>query len=115
MNTRNPICYLVFASLLFSSCIKKYKRTSNVCKNTLYVEVFNINPAGVDAVYLTDSINFRLYVGEFDNEHENFSCYCNGDSIVIKKLATVDTSGRRKAVQTRTFSLKTLQENKTCE
>jgi hypothetical protein len=72
-------------SLLNICCVKKYKRTVKHADCQLYIEVFNVNPAGVDEDYLTDSSNFRVYVGQFDNEHENFGYVCNGDSIKIIK------------------------------
>ena len=95
--------------MIFSGCIKKYKRTTEVCERTLYVETFNVNPAGVDADYITDSVNFRLYAGKFDNEHENISFWCSGDSLVIEKIADVDFSGVRKVIDTRVFSIKELK------
>jgi len=98
--------------LLFSGCVKKYKRTTKVCNNRLYMEVYNVNPAGVDAAFLTDSVNFRIYLGKFDNEHENFNCYCNGDTVFIRKLASIDTSKVRQVVSKTTYSLKELTKSK---
>jgi hypothetical protein len=95
-----------------SGCIKAYKETTAVCNGKLYIEVFNINPAGVDSYYLTDSLNFRLYVGKFDNEHENYSFTCKGDSITINKLSMSDTSRFLHVVETRFFSLSDLKKGK---
>ena len=78
--------------ILLIGCFKKYDYTLKVCDN-LYVEEFIVNPAGVAADYLTDSTNFRLYVGNWDTDHENFSYACRGDSIVIEKLGVQFVSG----------------------
>lgn len=105
------ISLLVFLiALLFSSCIKSYKRTIKLCDDKLYVEVFNVNPAGVDADYLTDSLTFRYYVGKWDNEHENFNYTCKGDSIIILKQITQDTTSLRKVVETRRLSVEQLRK-----
>ena len=76
------------------------------------MEVYNINPAGVDAAFLTDSINFRVFLGEFDNEHENYNCYCKGDTIIIKKLASSDTSLVREVVNEIRYSFKEFTKSK---
>lgn len=116
MNLRfDAYLYFTLISLLMISCREKYKRTSKVCDAKLYVEVFNVNPAGVDVHYLTDSLNFRFYVGKFDNEHQNFSYYCKNDSVIIRKLETIDLSGERKIMQTRVFNLQELRKSKVFE
>lgn len=96
--------------LLLMGCVKKYKFTSNVCNGKLYAENFNVNPAGVDAVYLTDSLNFRLYVGKFDNEHENFHFICKEDSVVIEKIASIDTTSIMRVIETRVYNLVDLKK-----
>jgi hypothetical protein len=94
---------------MFSSCIKKHKFTTEVCEHTLYVETFNVNPAGVDADYITDSVSFRLYVGKLDNEHELYRYSCSGDSLLIRKFADIDTSSARQVVETRVFRINELK------
>jgi hypothetical protein len=95
--------------MVFSGCIKKYKYTTKVCERTLFVETFNVHPAGVDADYITDSVNFRMYTGKWDNEHENFRYSCSGDSLIIQKIAEVDTSFVRQVIDTKVFSIKELK------
>jgi hypothetical protein len=103
---------LVIISVLFGGCFAKHKFTAKVCNGKLYSEVYNINPAGVDEDYLTDSSTFRIFIGKFDSDHENFSYVCSGDSIKVLKLAT-DTSGERmKLVDSRVLSLSELKMNK---
>jgi hypothetical protein len=101
--------FLLLICSLFIGCSKVYKRTLKVCDNKLYIEVFSVNPAGVDVDYLTDSLNFRLYVGKWDNEHENFHYTCKGDSIIIEKMARMDTTSFMKVIETKVYSLKDLK------
>jgi len=104
---------LASLSLIFFSCDKKYKYTVKVCGGRLYAESFNIKPAGVDEDYLTDSINFRIYIGKYDNGHENFGYECNGDSITVMKLVVPLIGPRMKVVESRTLSLSELVKNNT--
>jgi hypothetical protein len=108
MKTEN--LFLIAACLLLASCIKKYKHTVAVCDKKFYVETFNVNPAGVDEQYLTDSFNFRFFVGKVDNEHENFNYTCKGDSIIITKVAKVDISSIWPVIETRIFSISDLKK-----
>ena len=94
-------------------CLKRYKHTTKVCNNSLYVEVYNINPAGVDADYLTDSINFKLYVGSWDNEHEHFAYECKSDSIFIEKLDVSEAKFR--VLEKKAYSLQELKQKKMFE
>lgn len=96
--------------LFLSACIKKYKQTNKFCEN-LYIEIFNVNPAGVDSHYITDSFTFRFYVGKIDNEHENYHYMCSGDSLVIEKIASLDNSGYMRVIESRVFSFKDLKMN----
>lgn len=102
--------YYIGIIFLFPGCIEKYKRTTKVCNNILSMEVYNVNPAGVDAAYLTDSVNFRIYLGKFDNEHENFNCYCEGDTVFVRKLSYADTSAQ--VVSKIIYSLGDLKKSK---
>lgn len=86
------IVNLTMICCLFIGCIKKYERTIRLCDSRLYLEVFNVNPAGVDSEYLTDSTNFRIYIGRFDNEHEFFKYQCRQDSVYILKIGTGNTN-----------------------
>ena len=49
--------------------LKKYNRTITVCDGKLFVELYHHNFIDVGYEYLTDSTNFRIDVGKFDNEH----------------------------------------------
>jgi hypothetical protein len=97
--------------LLAAGCRYKFKYTIKLCNSKFYAEVYNINPAGVDEAYFTDSTTFRVYIGKFDNEHEMFKYVCDGDSITINKMAQ-DATGRMKIVGTRVLSVLNLSKNK---
>ena len=111
----NSMCIVLLLTTLFVGCIKQYKHTVKVCDGKFYVEVYNINLAGVDADYLTDTLNFRLYVGKWDNEHENFTYSCTNDSILIEKIGIVDSTGKFQVLEKRVYSLKELKKNKVFE
>ena len=87
-NLRRQIEFGLTVCILFSSCMKKYKFTAKVCDKNLFVEVYQINYFGVDADYLTDSTNFRKHIGDWDEEHENYSYSCKGDSVYIMKTVS---------------------------
>lgn len=105
---------ILFISTFFFLSCRQYKRTIIVCDRNLFVETFNVNPAGVDSDYITDSLNFRMYVGKFDSDHEVFNYRCMGDSIVIRKFAQLDMSGM-KVIKTEIFSLNDLKAAKKFE
>ena len=101
---KNTRLILATISLLFIGCIKKHKFTANVCNGQFCVEDFNINPAGVDELYMTDSLNFKVYVGKFDKEHKNFSFKYNGDSIIVMKLSGELKGPKMTVVESRNLS-----------
>jgi len=98
--------------LLILGCIKTHKNTQLVPNSKLYWEVFTVNPAGVDEAFLTDSQNFRLYIGKYDNEHDFFRCSCIDDTIKILKFSE-DASGAMKMVDSKLLSQKKLSKDKT--
>jgi hypothetical protein len=102
----NKFSYIILVCFIISGCNKKYNRTVKVCGGKLYVEIFDLNPIGVSEHHLTDSANFRLFVGEYDNEHDLFSYRCEGDTITIFTLKGSAVTAERK------FSLSKLRERK---
>ena len=44
---------------------------------------------------MTDSTNFRVYVGQFDSDHENFAYKITGDTIRIIKLTTAYSADKQ--------------------
>ena len=76
---------MALTALLFVACEKKYTLTGKICHDSLYVEVFQVNPFGEYSEYLTDSTNFRVFIGIFDPENNGYTYSCNGDSIIVWK------------------------------
>lgn len=104
-----PYCSLILVSLL-TGCIERHRFTSDL-GNHLYAEMFDYNPAGTGTEYLTDSTNFRVYVGQFDSDHENFAFKITGDTIRITKLTTA-YSGDKQVIGELELSRKYLTKNK---
>jgi len=46
------------------------------------------------ATYLTDSINFRMYTGAFDEEGGTIYFRCIGDSVIVERREKVNTKER---------------------
>jgi len=65
-----------------ASCQRKQRETIEL-KCRLYIEDFEVNPFGVDEMYLTDSLSFRIFVGKYDVEHESISCVCKENDVMI--------------------------------
>lgn len=77
--------FVVLISFVLTSCYKRYNRTIIVCDGNLFVEQFNHRFIDVAYDYLTDSTNFRIYVGKFDSEHGYYRYNCQKDSLVISE------------------------------
>ncbi|MDP4150152.1 MAG: hypothetical protein Q8927_11680 [Bacteroidota bacterium] len=101
--------YVLFA-LLPLGCTESHRSTFDLGDH-VYSQIFRFNPAGVDKVYLTDSLNFMVFVGEFDTEHEKFSYEINGDTIDIFKT-TAGRGGVRIMLGTVRLSREYLTKNK---
>lgn len=100
-----------FACLTFLGCMR-YQRTFKICGNKLFVESFETNPMGIEADYLTDSVNFRMYVGKIDAEHEDYVYICNQDSLIIYKYGMKQMDTGRRILETRVFSISKLKSDK---
>ena len=115
---RNKIGKSIIAAffLSFIGCHpKRYKYTAGICDTKLYAEGFEINSAGVDAEYLTDSLNFRLYIGSIDSEHERYIYRCVVDSIYVTRMLSDDTSGKYHVASMRAYDLKEIRKRKIFE
>jgi hypothetical protein len=61
--------------------LSTFKRTNN-----LYIENYRAGLIGnLTSEYLTDSTNFRIYIGTFDDEDGYFYYKINGDNLCIEK------------------------------
>ena len=85
MKRLSKLIYVILFSFCLISCYKKYSRTITVCNGNLFVERYHHNFIDEAYYYLTDSSNFRMYVGKFDNEHGGFYFKCLNDSIEISE------------------------------
>ena len=104
---------LVTVGFINSGNKSDYKYTVNGMKN-LYVEAERPELTGdLIAEYLTDSKNFRLYIGSYDEHDEKIITQCKGDSIIVEKLgstsATADGSFRT-VIESHAYSLKALKK-----
>ena len=80
--------------------------------NRLVVEVYKISSGGAyggDRVseYLTDSTNFRKYIGTFDNAHGGYSYKCKGDSVYIYEVE--QSASENKILSVRGYSIQRLK------
>jgi hypothetical protein len=87
------ILYGFIILLLMSGCLneKHYEGTYDVYKcNGLYCDVYRVFWGGIyeehnaRAIYITDSKNFRIYLGIF-GEDDSYRCRINGDNLYIEK------------------------------
>ena len=69
---------------LFYSCYTKYIGTKKICDQNLYLELYERNQLGIS--YLTDSTNFKIYVGQLNFGDEYYSYKCMSDSVFIYKI-----------------------------
>jgi hypothetical protein len=120
---------LLFFKLFFIRSDKskgKLASTVQLCDKPLFVETYKIFESGAyggDRVsdYLTDSFNFRMYVGTFDNGKEHFKYQCMGDSIYLSKISFVEegmpykTKTISKIIYKRAYSLLDLKKKKVFE
>jgi hypothetical protein len=116
--------YLLFLSIfIFLVCQgcgindknrKNHKWTSTVC-DSLYAETFTIFGQGAfggdrDGRWLTDSTNFRIYLGAFDEGHGTIVIKCKSDSILVTQFPDdLDVNKHLKEPVTKTYRLKELK------
>jgi len=99
-----------------------------VCKGILYIETYTVFAEGgaiggvVKSDYLTDSADFRIYIGTYDDEHEKYFYELKGDSIHVEKirfeedLKSFDASKIKTTItENKTYSLKDLEKQKVFE
>ncbi|RYZ92881.1 MAG: hypothetical protein EOP47_29900, partial [Sphingobacteriaceae bacterium] len=63
------------------------------CDLNLYIKTYTIFGSGawggdLNAVYLTDYVNFRVLLGEVDEAYEQVKIKCNGNHLIILKTTT---------------------------
>ncbi len=101
-----PFC-IYLTAILIAYCLPPFERSkqhfintgklcnykSGNCGCNLYAEYYLVYAQGAwgadsEAEYLTDSVNFRQYLGVFDQADEHINVDCNGDSITVTKTST---------------------------
>jgi hypothetical protein len=130
MNRANSFLLINYVLILFSFILLgcgndksksnlSYKK--NLCGDSVFVEQYIVSGGGAqggDRVsdYVTDSINFRFYVGTFDNAHENITYECKDDSVYLEKIyrqvdgAPYNTKVVIKVLERKTIDLKFLRK-----
>jgi hypothetical protein len=92
-------------------CYQPTKRSTVALKCHLYVESLIVNPFGVDEERLTDSVNFRVFVGKLDVEHQRFTFVCREDSVIVYKKEE-DANGVWRKVDSLRLSIADLVKDK---
>jgi hypothetical protein len=115
------ISLLIFFSLLFIAYFNsknkgEYKSTIDVCES-LKVEVFCLSNNGafgseIKSNYLTDSINFRVFVGKYDEGTNYYSYKCNNDTIIIKYKLISESNDADSTIFEKKYLIKKLKEIK---
>lgn len=85
---------LIILFFLLQACVndrgkKRFKWTDVIC-NQLYVETYVISLKGTEGAerlsqYLTDSLSFRIHIGNIVQGRDYNSYECSGDTILISK------------------------------
>ena len=100
-----------------------YKNTTDLssqkskCSCHLYIETYCVYGGGawggdVDSYYLTDSVNFKIYLGVADEENDRFFVKCTGDHIDVEKIVNANLAEWRqpKITEQKTYNLKDLRK-----
>jgi hypothetical protein len=80
----------------------------------LYIEVYRTGIIGNQtSEYLTDSVNFRVYLGTVDKKTGDIDCKLNGDHVIIEKR---ERDGKRptdplSVVERKAYSLNYLKKH----
>ena len=93
-----------FMCILLVSCKKKYVRTDNICDKHLFLEVYE-KWSEIGVSYLTDSVNFKIYVGQYNFGSDFYKFECKSDTVIIFRY-----SGGN--VETKKYSLSELKRQR---
>lgn len=104
----------------------EHSSTTQVCDGTLYIETYTIfggGAGGGDRVsdYLTDSVNFRMYIGTNIQGIKTFTYKCQGDSVCVEEIQSdevgipYNTKIISTIVSTKYFDLTFLRKQKVFE
>jgi hypothetical protein len=103
--------------ILNSGCIdKKSKKKlfgrNSVCHN-VWREKYTVFSGGAYSAelysdYITDSVNFRVYIGSHD-EYSGFEYTCNGDTLFVRKFK-INEDRNKSIVENSIFRLSVLRK-----
>lgn len=87
-----------------------HKSTNEICDGKAYVEnhsVFGSGAFGGDLVadFLTDSLSFVLFIGEYDNYNQDYYYKCTGDTIIVWEVQDNVKSNSSEVINTQYFYL----------
>lgn len=106
---------VMFLLVLFVSCKQKldHRMTLKICETSLYVESFVVFGGGafggdIRRHYFTDSVNFRICTGEFNDSEEALKYKCENGNI---KVVRIQFAGSIRKDST-TYSIEKLKETK---
>jgi hypothetical protein len=94
---------------------KESHKFSSIISDGIYEEVFLLSASGVLAndlysCYITDSINFRKFVGRFDNKEKYIFDLANRDTIKSVRYSRRIYYGKSIPIDTLYFSISKLKE-----
>ncbi|OQP38771.1 hypothetical protein A4H97_18815 [Niastella yeongjuensis] len=108
---------ILFGVILIISCIDKKSKKElfvkrSVCNN-IWREKYLVSSGGAHSAelysdYITDSVNFRVYIGSHD-EYGGFDYNCNGDSLFVRKVMNND-DGSASIIDSSIFRLSVLRK-----
>ena len=99
---------------------KNHPSITPFCDGKMYVEDYTVFGEGgaiggnVKSSYLTDSTNFRIYIGTYDEGDGGYSYKCEGDSVTIYEV-TGRSMNKNKIVSTKIYNISTLKNDKKFE
>jgi len=105
-------------TVLTLGCVDKKNKQKLFAKksicNQLWREKFRVFSGGAYSAelysdYVTDSTNFRIYIGSHD-ENSSFDYQCNGDSVIVRKFAHNENQAKT-ILRVSTFSLSKLRND----
>ena len=80
--------FFIILGALFGCTNRSKKNLISTFKkgDNLYIEDYRAGLIGnLTAQYLTDSVNFRVYLGTFDDENGYIYCKIDGDNIYVEQ------------------------------
>jgi hypothetical protein len=104
---------------LFTCCDKRFIGSRKICdKNNVYLLIYRVFPVDLNEAYLTDSTNFRVLIGRYDQQIEFYTYRCHGDAVFVEKYNRNSASISDtilSLVEKRVFSLDILRKERKFE